>query len=70
MGKEPTPTDEPELPFEQDMPPAERDALIRGTLKTLQEAFLATDDGDDADTITKLHEDGAEEASAPTETLP
>lgn len=70
MSTEPKP-DGPQQPLpEQDVTPEERTTLLRDTLKSLQEAFSATDDGDDADTITQLHHNAAEAASGPSEDSP
>ena len=64
MGTEPNPSDMPAPPSpEQDITPGERTALLRDTLKGLQEAFSATDDEEDADTTTELHQNAAEAAS-------
>lgn len=60
MSTEPKP-DAP--PPEQDITPAERETLLRETLQSLQEAFSATDDEDDADTTTELHQNAAEAVS-------
>lgn len=61
MSTEPNPDALP--PPEQDITPEEREALLRDTLKSLQDAFLPTDDEDDADTTTELHQNAAEAAS-------
>lgn len=55
---------------EQDVTPEERETLLRDTLKSLQDAFSATDDEDDADTTTELHQNAAEAASDLSEDTP
>lgn len=71
MGTEPNPSDMPAPPPpEQDITPAERSALLRDTLKGLQDAFSATDDVEDADTTTELHQNAAEAASDLSEETP
>jgi hypothetical protein len=70
MSTEPK-SDEPQQPPpEQDITPEQRGALLRDTLKSLQEAFSALDDGDDADTTTELHQNAAEAASDTSEGTP
>lgn len=55
---------------EQDVTPEERETLLRDTLKSLQDAFSAADDEDDADTTTELHHSAAEAASDLSEDTP
>jgi len=55
---------------EQDVTPEERETLLRDTLKSLQDAFSAADDEDDADTTTELHQNAAEAASDLSEDTP
>lgn len=70
MSTEPK-ADEPQQPLpERDITPEEREALLRDTLKNLQEAFLAPDDGDDAGTTTELHQNAAEAAAGPSGETP
>lgn len=45
-----------EVPPDSDITDAERDALLQETLKSLQEAFSAPDDQDDAGTVTQLNQ--------------
>lgn len=61
MSTEPKP--DALLPPDQDITPEEREALLLDTLKSLQEAFSATDDEEDTDTTTELHQNAAEAAS-------
>lgn len=68
MSTEPKPDAPP--PPEQDITPAERETLLRETLQSLQEAFSATDDSEDADTTTELHQNAAEAASDLSEESP
>ena len=51
-----TPDQAAEVPPESDISDAERDALLQETLKSLQEAFSAPDDQDDAGTVTQLNQ--------------
>jgi hypothetical protein len=67
MSTEPKTDDPP--PLEQDITPEERATLLRDTLKSLQEAFSATDD-DDAGTTAELHQNAAEAASDLSEEAP
>lgn len=71
MGTEPNPSDMPAPPPpQQDITPAERTALLRDTLKGLQEAFSSFEDEEDADTTTELHQNAAEAASDLSEESP
>lgn len=69
MSTDPKPDALP-TPPEQDITPAEREALLRETFQNLQEAFSATDDEDDADTTTELHQNAAGAASDLSEDTP
>ena len=69
MSTDPKPDALPPPP-EQDITPTERETLLRETLQNLQEAFSATDDEDDADTTTELHQNAAEAASDLSEDTP
>ncbi|MBS0235545.1 MAG: hypothetical protein JSR99_18915 [Proteobacteria bacterium] len=53
-----------------DMPDAERKLLIDETLRSLQEAFSAPADEDDAETITELNQNAADVASDTSEVSP
>lgn len=70
MSTEPNPINNPEPPPEQDITPAEREALLRDTLQNLLEAFSAPDDEDDAGTATELHQNAADAASDLSEDMP
>lgn len=62
MSTEPnTPDQIPEQP-DGDISDAEREALLRDTLKSLQEAFSATSEPDDAETTTELTQNAADAA--------
>lgn len=63
MSTEPKPDELLPPSPEQDITPEERNTLLRDTLRSLQEAFSATDDEEDADTATELHQNAAEAAS-------
>lgn len=67
MGREPDQTPAPDETVVQDMSSEERDALLRDTIKNLLEAFSEPAEGDDVDTITKLHDSAAEAVTQPTE---
>jgi hypothetical protein len=69
MSTDPKPDALPPPP-EQDVTPEERETLLRDTLKSLQDAFSAADDEDDADTTTELHQNAAEAASDLSEDTP
>lgn len=62
MSTEPKPTPNDAAP-EQDLPDAEREALLRDTLRSLQDAFSAPSDEDDAETVTELNQNAAEAAA-------
>lgn len=70
MHSDPEPKPESPPQPEQDITPAERDALFTATLQSLNEAFLATADEDDQDTITELHQNAADAASDQIEDTP
>lgn len=68
MSAKPNPIDMPEPPPpEQNITPAEREALLRDTLQNLLEAFSVPDDEDDAGTTAELHHNAAEAASDASE---
>lgn len=62
MSTAPKPPNEnpPEAPAEEDISDAEREALLKETLSSLQEAFSAPDEEGDAGTATELHQNPAE----------
>lgn len=63
MTDTPKPADVPPNVPETDISATEREALLRETLQSLQQAFSASDDVDDTGTITKLHQNAAEAVS-------
>ena len=60
MATEPTKSDTAVGPPEQDITPAERQALLRETLQSLQEAFSAPDGEEEAGTTTELNQNPAD----------
>lgn len=53
-----------------DIFPAERLTLLQATLRSLQEAFSAPDDDDEAGTTTELNQNTADAVPTPSEPTP
>lgn len=70
MSGEPKHIEPAPAPPEVDMPDAERKLLIDETLRSLQEAFSAPGDEDDAETTTELNQNAADAVSDTSEVSP